>query len=251
MQGFTRHIPNLLTCMNLACGCLAVVFIFRGEIPVFAALTAASLLFDFLDGFFARMLKAYSPMGKELDSLADMVSFGLVPGAIMHHLFMESVPLNLSMDEPIGRALSFFPFIITIFSALRLAKFNIDTRQTNSFIGLPTPAATIFVTGLALILYNDPLHLTPTLLNSFIIAGICMILSWLLVAELPLIALKFKSFGWKENSYQYTLIFLSVASVVMFKTAGIPVIIILYIILSVVANASQPKQPTGKESNQP
>lgn len=249
MQGFYRHIPNFLTCMNLVCGCLAVVYVFRGEIPVFAALTAASLVLDFLDGFFARMLKAYSPMGKELDSLADMVSFGLVPGAIMHHLFMESVPVNQMLDEPLGKALSFFPFIITVFSALRLAKFNIDTRQTHSFIGLPTPAATIFVTGLALILYNDPLHLTPTLLNSFIIAGISMILSWLLVAELPLIALKFRSFGWKENSYQYTLILLSIASVVMFKTAGIPLIIILYIILSVAANASQSKTTTGHESN--
>lgn len=249
MQGFTRHIPNLLTCLNLICGCLAVVYVFRGEIPVFAALTAASLVFDFLDGFFARMLKAYSPMGKELDSLADMVSFGLVPGAIMHHLFMESVPLNLSLDEPVGKALSFFPFIITVFSALRLAKFNIDTRQTTSFIGLPTPAATIFVTGLALILYNDPMHLTPTLLNSFILAGLSMILSWLLVAELPLIALKFRSFGWKENRYQYALILLSLVSVFLFKTAGIPIIIILYIILSVSANLSQPKPPAGPESN--
>jgi CDP-diacylglycerol--serine O-phosphatidyltransferase len=249
MQGFTRHIPNFLTCMNLVCGCLAVVYVFKGEIPVFAALTAASLVLDFLDGFFARMLKAYSPMGKELDSLADMVSFGLVPGAIMHHLFMESVPLNLMLDQPLGKALSFFPFIITVFSALRLAKFNIDTRQTNSFIGLPTPAATIFVTGLALILYNDPLHLTPTLLNSFIIAGICMILSFLLVAELPLIALKFRSFGWNENQYQYSLIFLSIASVLLFKTAGIPLIIILYIILSVMANATASKKPTQSESN--
>jgi CDP-diacylglycerol---serine O-phosphatidyltransferase len=240
IMGFARHLPNFLTCLNLTCGCLAVVYIFRGEIPVFAALTAASLVLDFLDGFFARMLKAYSPLGKQLDSLADMVSFGLVPGAIMYHLMLSSVPVNLNQDEPLVRAVSFLPFIITVFSALRLAKFNIDTRQTDSFIGLPTPAATIFVTGLALILYHDPFHLTPALLNSYNIAGISMILAWLLVAELPLIALKFKSFSWAKNRFQYLLIVLSVASVVLFKTAGIPLVIILYIILSVVARTVKP-----------
>lgn len=247
MSEFTRHIPNFITCLNLACGCMAVVFIFRGEIQVFALLTLASLILDFFDGFFARMLKAYSPLGKELDSLADMVSFGLVPGAIMYHLFLNSVPVNLMADQYWIKGLSFFPFIITIFSALRLAKFNLDTRQTHSFLGLPTPAVTIFVTGLALILVNDPYHLTPTLLNSYVIAGLSLILSYLLVSEIPLIALKFRSFGWCENQPQYLLILLSAIAVLILGTTAIPLVIILYIILSLIFHRSL-SGPGGTQS---
>lgn len=229
----SRHIPNLLTCLNLLCGCAAVVFVFKGEIPVFAALVACSLVFDFFDGFFARALKAYSPMGKELDSLADMVSFGLVPGAIAYHLFINSVPLVLYMDETWAQAVGFLPFILTIFSALRLAKFNIDTRQSDSFIGLPTPAMTIFITGIALILYKDPFNLTPTILNSYIIGGLTLVMAYLLVSDLPLIALKFRSFSWGPNKAQYLLIFLSIIAVARLGTTGIPLIIVLYIILSI------------------
>ncbi|MBK9047827.1 MAG: CDP-alcohol phosphatidyltransferase family protein [Bacteroidetes bacterium] len=231
---FTQHIPNLLTCMNLACGCVALVFVFQGNIPVFASLVAASLVFDFLDGFTARAFKAYSPMGKELDSLADMVTFGLLPGAIMYHLFISSVPMVLYQDEMWMKILSFLPFLITIFSALRLAKFNIDTRQTDSFIGMPTPAVTIFVIGLALILHDDRFSLTPTILNSFVIAGLSMILSFLLVSEIPLFALKFKSFSWQKNQVQYTFLVLTIISLVTLQFAGIPVVIILYLILSLI-----------------
>lgn len=237
---FTQHLPNLLTCMNLACGCAAVVYVFRGEIPVFSMLIACSLVFDFLDGFAARKLKAYSPMGKELDSLADMVTFGFVPGAIMHHLFLASVPAVLHTNETWVRMLSFLPFIITVFSALRLAKFNIDTRQTNSFIGLPTPACTIFVTGFALVLEYDRFDLTPTLLNTYIITGLSLILSYLLVAEIPLFALKFKNFNWSENKAQYTLILVSVVSILTLQFLAIPLIIVLYLILSLI----YPSQPT-------
>lgn len=231
-----RHLPNFLTCLNLLSGCLAVVFVFKGNIPVFSALVGASLVFDFLDGFTARALKAYSPMGKELDSLADMVTFGLVPGAIMYHLFINSVPLNLYQEELWAQLLGFFPFIITIFSALRLAKFNIDTRQSDSFIGVPTPAITIFVIGIALIINYDRFNMTPALLNTYVIGGMSMILSFLLVSEIPLFALKFKSFSWDKNKVQYIFLILSLASLIFLQFAGIPVVIILYLILSLLTN---------------
>lgn len=234
-----RHLPNFLTCLNLLSGCLAVVFVFKGNIPVFSILVGVSLVFDFLDGFTARALKAYSPMGKELDSLADMVTFGLVPGAIMYHLFINSVPLNLYQEELWAQLLGFFPFIITIFSALRLAKFNIDTRQSDSFIGVPTPAITIFVIGIALIINYDRFNMTPALLNTYVIGGMSMILSFLLVSEIPLFALKFKSFSWENNKVQYIFLILSLASLIFLQFAGIPVVIILYIILSLLNNLNR------------
>lgn len=239
MKELSRHIPNLLTSLNLFSGCVALVFVFQGNIPVFTALIGASLFFDFLDGFAARMLKAGSPFGKELDSLADVVSFGLVPGAIMYHLFLDSVPLTLMLDQPWTKFVAFFPFIITVFSALRLAKFNLDTRQTDSFIGLPTPAATIFITGIAYVLYDDRLSLTPVVLNSYFIAGLSMVISYLLVAEIPLMALKFKSFGWKENSDQYLLILASVVFVYKMGVPGVSLSIILYLILSLLSHYSK------------
>jgi CDP-diacylglycerol---serine O-phosphatidyltransferase len=229
-----QHIPNLLTCLNLLSGCMAVVFVFRGEIPVFAALTGLSLVFDFLDGLAARRLKAQSSIGKELDSLADMVSFGLVPGAILYHMFINSVPASMHMDSTWVKILSFFPFIVTVFSALRLARFNVDTRQTDSFIGMPTPSVTIFVVGLALVLQYDRFHLSPQLLNSYVIGGLSMVLSYLLVADIRMLALKFNSFSWSRNQPQYLLILLSVLLVTFLGVAGIPAIIILYLFLSLI-----------------
>lgn len=242
---FRNQIPNLLTCMNLLCGCMALVYIFKGEITIFSILIGGSLVFDFLDGFAARALKAHSTIGKELDSLADMVSFGLVPGAIMYHMFLNSVPLVLYREEDYVQILLFFPFIITVFSALRLAIFNTDTRQTNSFIGVPTPAITIFVAGLALTLEYDRFNLSPSILNSYVIAGLSMVLSYLLVSDLKLIALKFKSFGWKENQAQYQLIALSILSIVMLGVTGIPFIILLYIILSLGNQFKSAKKPSN------
>jgi len=227
-----RHIPNFLTSLNLLSGCLALVFVFKGDIPVFSLFVGACLILDFLDGFAARALKAYSPMGKELDSLADMIAFGMVPGAILYHLFLISPPLNLANGSTWLQIISYFPFIVTVFSGLRLAKFNTDTRQTTSFLGLPTPAVTIFVTGIALILQYDRFHLTPFLLNSYVIGGISMILSFLLVSEIPLFAMKFRSFNWSQNKPQYMLLMISILLLATLQVAGIPLLVLFYIILS-------------------
>ena len=234
--GFTRHLPNFITCLNLASGCLALVFAFKGETSVVAMLVLASLVFDFLDGFVARALNAHSKMGKELDSLADMVAFGMVPGTVMYHLFINSFPLVNHMQQDWAMILGFFPFIITVFSGLRLAKFNIDTRQSDSFLGMPTPAITIFVMGLALVIDNDRFHLTPLLLNTYVLGGMSMILCFLLVSEIPLFALKFKSFGWAGNKAQYLLIALGVILVCMVQYLAIPLLILFYLILSLLNN---------------
>jgi CDP-diacylglycerol---serine O-phosphatidyltransferase len=234
-----RHLPNLLTTFNLFCGCLAVVFVFSGNIPVFSVLIAASLIFDFLDGFTARRLNAYSDIGKELDSLADMVTFGLVPGAIMYHLFINSVPYNLLNGGLLVKTAGFLPFIITVFSALRLAKFNIDTRQTASFLGMPTPAVTIFTCGLALVIEYDTFHLTPLILNSYFLAGVSMVICFLLVSEIPLFALKFPTFSIKDNRLQYSFLLLCIVAFVLLKFNAVPVIIILYLVLSLLFNRNK------------
>lgn len=227
-----NQIPNALTCLNLLCGCFSIVFIFKGEINISALFTLGSLAFDFLDGFVARALKATSTIGKELDSLADVVSFGLVPGLIGCHLCLASPPFSLVTDS--FSPLAYFPLIITIASAVRLARFNVDTRQTDSFIGVPTPAITILMVGIALVVEHDSFNLTPTILNPFFICGLSMVIAWLLNSELPMLALKFKSFSYRENSAQYLLILSSIIFIALFGYTGIPMIIILYIANSII-----------------
>lgn len=233
---FARHLPNLITCLNLASGCLALVFVFKGKIEISAALIGASLVFDFLDGYVARLLNAGSAIGKELDSLADMVTFGVVPGAIMYHLFLKSVPFVLMPVDAWYSLIAFFPFIITVFSAIRLAKFNIDTRQSDSFLGMPTPAITIFVTGIALVFRYDRFNLTPLLNNSFVLGGLSMVLCFLLVSEIPLFALKFKSFSWSANKSQYILLAAGIVLIASLQFLAIPILIIFYLILSLINN---------------
>jgi CDP-diacylglycerol--serine O-phosphatidyltransferase len=215
-----RHIPNFLTCCSLACGCVALVQISVGNLALVPPLVWLAAFFDFTDGFAARMLKTSSAMGKELDSISDMVSFGVVPGFLMFSLIMGATD---------SFWLPYFGFLITIFSALRLAKFNIDTRQSDKFIGLPTPANALFITGLLYIIDQ-----APATQNSIYLIAITVIFSYLLVAELPLIALKFKNFSFKDNSFRYLLVLISVLALLVFGLVAISPLIILYIILSVV-----------------
>jgi len=231
-RGLQAHLPNFITCLNLVSGSLGIVFLLHGSIDFCAITIVASLLFDFLDGFIARLLNAQSPIGKQLDSLADMVTFGLLPGLIMQHLFQNSYPFMMVENSLKKEMISAFPLIITVFSALRLAKFNLDTRQNDGFIGLPTPASTIFIAGLALALEHDRFALTPVLNNTWILAGISLLLCWLLVSELPMIALKFKKFGLHDNLKQYLLIVSALLLVLFLGVTGVPLVIVLYITLS-------------------
>jgi len=210
---------------------VALVLVFRNHLEWAAYLVFIAAFFDLLDGMVARMLHVSSPIGKELDSLADVVSFGLVPGAILFKMMQLNVD-TLSSNESMNSFFQFLPFTVTIFSALRLAKFNIDTRQTDSFLGLPTPANTLLIVSFPLILMNDKFNLSGLILNPWFILVITALQSALLVSEIPLIALKFKNLSWKDNSYQYILVIAAAILLIMIQFAAIPVIIFLYVLLS-------------------
>lgn len=227
-----RHLPNALTCLNLLCGCLALTFIFRGELVTGAYLVGAAAVADFFDGLLARALRVSSPIGKDLDSLADMVSFGVVPGALMFKLLGMAEGAAASYLA-FAAVLPFGAFLITIFSALRLAKFNNDTRQTTSFIGLPTPACTLVVAALPLILAGNELGLHALILNPWLLLGLTVVLSGLLVAELPLFALKFKNLRWRGNRRRLIFVGLALGLVGWLRAAGVPLAVLLYVLLSV------------------
>ncbi len=190
-----QNLPNALTLGNLFCGCLAAVAILHGEMELGALFVGASLLLDWLDGTAARMCKISSPFGRELDSMADMVSFGVVPGVILYTMLNESAadPRNL-LD--LGFMTGTSAFILTAFSGLRLAKFNLDTRQTDSFIGLPTPACTMFVLGLGLAWDGDTCGLRPFLGQNWLVWAVVALFSYLLVSEIPMYSLKVKEGRW-------------------------------------------------------
>jgi CDP-diacylglycerol---serine O-phosphatidyltransferase len=230
-----KHIPNAITSLNLFAGCLALYFAFHDKLVYTAYLVAVAAIFDFLDGMLARVLGAYSEIGKQLDSLADMVSFGVVPGVIMFMLLQKSGDTIFGFP---AETAAFFGFLITIFSALRLAKFNIDTRQTTSFIGLPTPACTIFVASLPLILVHGDIIHYEIILNPIVLVSLTVILSYLLIAELPLFALKFSNLSWQDNSLRFIFLILSLILVVLLKFAAIPLIIVLYVLLSIIKKTS-------------
>lgn len=214
-----RHLPNLLTCCNLLCGCFGIVFVLEGrEIPAAYFVWLAGL-FDFFDGFVARMLKVTSPIGKELDSLADVVSFGLLPSVVMYRMISDSSDSSL---------LPYVAFAIAIGSALRLAIFNVDETQSDSFRGLNTPANTIFITSLPLV---SP-QVGRWLYDPAVLVTITVVFSLLLVSPIRFFAFKFKNFGWKDNKIRFTFLILSVLLLIILKFLAIPLIIILYILLS-------------------
>lgn len=279
-----KNIPNAITCGNLLCGCLAIVFIFNNDLLAASGLVVLAGVLDFLDGMVARLLKVHSEIGKQLDSLADMVTFGVVPGLMMFKLIRYALyissddtmadPFTLLLTQPKEHLPSYVAFCITIFSALRLAKFNIDTRQSDSFIGVPTPAVTLLVASFpyilanhnALFLSSSPIYpplsgLSPTLsLQEAVkngpwfvqllstpgfLVGLSFLLSYLLIAELPLIALKFKHFGWKGNEIRYIFIVVSAILLILLKFAGVPIVFFLYVGMSVINNQLSKKSSEG------
>ncbi len=223
-----KHIPNFITCLNLLSGCIASVYAFNGDLETAAYLVILSAFFDFLDGLFARMLNAYSEIGKQLDSLADMISFGFIPGLFIFKM-LSSTLINNGLPE----YLAYSGFIVTIFSALRLAKFNIDTRQTENFIGLATPANTLFFISLPF-LHTQPIAFLEILTNPLVLVFLSIGMSYLLVSEVPLFSMKFKSMALGLNIHRYLLIILSLILIIFFKFAAIPIIIVIYILLSII-----------------
>ncbi len=230
------NLPNSLTLVNLFAGCLAIVFIFSpGHLEYVGYCTLVSLVADYFDGFAARFTNTKTEIGKELDSLADMVSFGLVPGAILFSLLsfhFKSVSTNENEMQVIWSSAP--AFLITLFSALRLAKFNLDTRQSDGFIGLATPANTIFVVGILEVFLHNQYGLSETILSPAFLFGITLAFSYLLIAEIPMFAFKFKSFGWAGNEIRYVFIIVSLLLLGVLKFAALSAIIVLYILTSVI-----------------
>jgi CDP-diacylglycerol--serine O-phosphatidyltransferase len=223
-----KHLPNAITCCNLFSGCIGIVFTFQENLIYAAYAIFLAAIFDFFDGFASRVLQSYSGIGKDLDSLADMVSFGVLPSAIMYELFLQAPPVhNLSPY------LNFIAFLIPVFSALRLAKFNVDTRQAESFIGLPTPANAILIASFPLIMEQHS-NFSRYILNSYGLSIFTIVMCALLVAELPLMSLKFKSRDFQENIYRYLLLLFSAILILFFKFAAVPVVILFYIGLSII-----------------
>ncbi|SIS85764.1 CDP-diacylglycerol--serine O-phosphatidyltransferase [Belliella pelovolcani] len=219
-----KHIPNTITCLNLLSGMIGIYFVLSGEIHYGLYFIVLAAIFDFLDGFVARMLQVHSEIGKQLDSLADLVTFGVLPSFIFFQWILE-------ISE-----FSYFPFIafsMGIFSAIRLAKFNVDTRQSDRFIGVPTPANALLIGSIPFLVDRFP-DMEIWLVTPVSLAVIAIIMSLLLVAELPLIALKFKSFDFKSNVFRYLTIGVALICIASLGWAGIPITIISYIALSVV-----------------
>lgn len=229
------NIANILTLINLFSGCMAVVFIFNYQIELVPYCVLISLVADFLDGFAARLTKSATNIGLQLDSLADVVSFGVVPGAIIFQLLFQKYESSDAMLSTTRMYMYSAPaFIITLFAALRLAKFNVDTRQSDGFIGLATPAATMFVVGLLLIFLNNSYGLAPVIFTGKVLYGTVALLAVLMIAEIPMFSFKFKNYGFAHNKVRYLFIILSVVLLATLKFAAISLIIILYIIVSVI-----------------
>ena len=227
-----KYVPNLITLSNLLCGTVAIVFAVRGTIDWAALFVAIGIFLDFFDGFFARLLHVKSEIGLQLDSLADMVTSGVVPGIVMFQLLNNSTYV-LQTEGTFAMLLPYFGFLITLASAYRLANFNIDTRQTSGFIGLPTPANTMFILSLPLILQYQPTELFGSLLhNMWVLLGITLLSAYLLNAEIALFALKFSDYSFKNNALKYVFLALCVILLLSLKIIAIPLIILLYIILS-------------------
>lgn len=226
-----KHIPNTITCCNLLCGCIAVSFALQAEPRYDLALAFIIIgnVFDFFDGFAARLLRVASPVGKELDSLADVVTSGLAPASMLFALLREMPPAAGGFAGPY---LPYAAFLITAFSALRLAKFNLDQRQTSSFIGLPTPANALFWG--ALIVGNHAWFCQNPWSAWLLLAGV-LLSCWLLVAELPMFALKFKHFRWNGNALRYTFILVSAALLILLGWTAFSAIVLVYVITSIIA----------------
>lgn len=245
-----KQIPNLFTLLNLVFGCIAIIFILqtgqtivyvesdgytRWDLPEKVTLGAlfifGSAVVDFLDGFVARLMKSTSEMGKQLDSLADVVSFGVAPGLIMYQLLRISYTqqengIDVSM-------LWLLPaLLVPCAAAWRLAKFNLDTKQQYSFRGVPTPSVGLLIASFPLIIFYQQFNLQEMLVNKWLLYAIIFLVSFLMVSNLPLMSLKFQGFGMKENMPRFLLVIIAIAAIIILKWVAVPVIFVAYLILS-------------------
>ena len=226
-NGITRHIPNMVTCCNLFSGCIAAVMALQSNYEAAILFIILGAVFDFFDGMLARLLNVSGPLGKELDSLADDITFGFAPSAIVFSLFKEVL-----YPEFMNGVSEYFPytaFIIAVFSALRLGKFNIDPRQSSSFIGLPTPANALFWGSLVVGAHS---YLVSDSFNAIYLFILVILMSYLLVAELPMFSLKFKNLSWRDNKVSYIFLLICIPLLIVFRISGFAAIILWYILWS-------------------
>lgn len=236
-----KHIPNLITLGNLLCGTIAVIFAIKGDFYATALLVGIGIIFDFLDGFIARILNVQGELGKQLDSLADMVTSGVVPGIVMLKM------LEIAIDKDVvgyfgldnygatGSNLPFFGLLLTLGAGYRLAKFNIDTRQTDSFIGLPTPAMNLFVISLPLIAeYATQPFFVDLVTNQWFLIAVTITFTYVMNSDLPMFSLKFKDYSFNKNGLKYGFLLISVILLIVFQVVAVPIIILLYILLSLI-----------------
>lgn len=238
-----KQIPNIITSLNLLCGCVAIMFAVSGDLVSASFFAFAGIFLDFFDGLAARVLNAQSQVGLQLDSLADVVTSGVLPGIVMVQLLSEALTgtsLDISVifsdtanSTSIESYLPFIGLLIAVASGYRLAKFNVDTRQTASFIGLPVPANTLLILSLPLIIsFQASKQITEVILTPWFLIIITLVSCVLLNAEIPLFGLKFKTWNFKDNAVRYLFLIASILLLVVLKFIAIPIIIFLYILVS-------------------
>jgi CDP-diacylglycerol--serine O-phosphatidyltransferase len=245
-----KHIPNFITLLNLFCGCVATVFAVLNQLEVAGLFVALGIFFDYFDGLAARVLNVKSELGLQLDSLADMVTSGLVPGIVMFQLLGLSQMggwnnevlngMTYLGDFQLRSLWPFLGFIITMASAYRLAKFNLDENQVSSFIGLPTPANALLILSLPLILfYHSNNILAEVILNQWFLIGLTLLSAFLLNCNLPLFALKFKNWSFTDNALRYIFLIISLVLLITMQFLAVPIIILFYVLSSLVSHWSQ------------
>ena len=222
-----KNLPNIITCLNLYAGCLSCVMslVYDNYVGAFYFILLAAC-FDFIDGFVARLIKTYSAIGAQLDSLADVISFGVAPGFLIYSFLSNS-----TVSVPYGMNIPFFAFFIPVFAAIRLAKFNVDKRQVSSFLGLPVPANGLFWAAL---IPSIPLSEGNHVFYTFFIITFVVVFCILMVSEIPMFSLKFTHYKWVGNQYPYTMIFITLLLISLFRLPGVCLAIVCYIILSII-----------------
>lgn len=244
IQPLRQHLPNLLTLCNLALGFLSVIMAFENQLLFASWLILLAALFDFLDGFAAKMLRAISELGKQLDSLADIISFGMAPAAIVYKLMEFALRNELPMTGISGanfveRFYIYSPMLLVLFAAIRLAAYNIQD-DTDGFRGLATPAAAIFFAGICMVVISHPQSgFTSLLLQPNVILAIILIFSILMILRIPMFSLKFPGFGWKGNEIRYLFIAVSLILLIILQEVALPVIILVYLLLSIISLLSK------------
>ena len=229
----TKHIPNTITCLNLISGCISILFLCNDHVLWASAMIFIAAVFDFLDGFAARALEAKSPIGGELDSLSDVVSFGVAPSFIVAW-FLSKTGVGWWLHD-----VNLFPmlaFILAAFAAVRLAKFNIDTRQSSSFIGLPVPTVGLFIASLPFMLFKIGCDsaLYNFVVNPYFLLVVIAIFSWLMISEVPFFSFKIHNLKFKENILRYIVVIFAITAVVILQWMALPFVFLFYILLSVI-----------------